>query len=140
MSTKKVYIWNIQDDVYETPFNQCIIAEAFTYLKYADYTIYELDASYTETVDDVIKSLFNCRCYNVRQWINSSCDIKTIPVIRLIHEPLSAEFILESEAAAWRHAHIIMVQNVSRRISNLLADTIVKFIKLGLKYCETAKE
>jgi len=128
MSTKKVYVWNIQDDVYETPFNQCITEEAFTHLKYADYTIYELEGAYTEKVDGVIKSLFNCRCYTVGQWVKSISDsngisgaVKSLPVIRLIHEPLSSEFILEAEAAVWRHAHInIVLNNIWPFLKNMI--------------------
>jgi len=80
MSTKKVYLSVLEEDVYETPFNQCITAEAFIHLKYADYTIYNLDAAYTETVDGVIKSLFNCRCYSVKQWIGGAAN-KTLSFI-----------------------------------------------------------
>jgi hypothetical protein len=80
MSTKKVYLSTSEVDVYETPFNQCITAEAFIHLKYADYSIYELEGAYTETVDGVIKSLFNCRCYSVGQWIGGGAD-KTLSFI-----------------------------------------------------------
>ena len=122
MSTKKVYVWNIQDDVYETPFNQCITEEAFKHLKYADYTIYELEASYTETVDGVIKSLFNCRCYTVGQWVKgSTTTAKSLPGVRLIHEPLSSEFILEADAAAWRHAHItVIINNIGPFLNSMI--------------------
>lgn len=74
MSTKKVYLSRSEVDVYETPFNQCITAEAFIHLKYADYTIYELVPAYTETFDGIIKSLFNCRCYSVKQWIGGGAN------------------------------------------------------------------
>lgn len=112
MSTKKVFVRGIQEEVYETPFNQCITEEAFTYLKYADYTIYELEGAYTETVDGVIKSLFNCRCYSVGQWVNgSTTTVKSVPVVRFIHEPLSSEFIQEAGAVLWRHAYINAATN-----------------------------
>ena len=39
MVTKKTYVRCIDDEVYETPFKQCITTEAFTYLGYGDYTI-----------------------------------------------------------------------------------------------------
>ena len=39
MSTKKVYLSTLGIDVYETPFNHCITAEAFNHLKYEDFTI-----------------------------------------------------------------------------------------------------
>jgi hypothetical protein len=111
MATKKVFVRGIQDEVYETPFNQCITAEAFTHLKYADYTIYELEEAYTETVNGIIKSLFNCRCYTVGQWIRGSNTTLLLPVVRFIHDPLSSDFIREADASLWRHAHSILILN-----------------------------
>lgn len=81
MSTKKVYLSVLEEDVYETPFNQCITKEAFIHLKYADYTIYELVPAYTETVDGTIKSLFNCRCYSVKQWVRGGANITLLFIL-----------------------------------------------------------
>ena len=136
MSTKKVFVRSIQEDVYETPFNQCITEEAFTHLKYADYSIYELEASYTETVDGVIKSLFNCRCYTVGQWVKgSTTTAKSLPVVRLIHEPLSSEFILEAEAAAWRHAQSYMIINNIGPFLNSMITIFSKWCLLLMCVC-----
>jgi hypothetical protein len=136
MSTKKVFVRSIQEEVYETPFNQCITAEAFTHLKYADYSIYELDAAYTETVNGVIKSLFNCRCYTVGQWAGGfTTAAKSLPVIRLIHEPLSSEFILEAEAATWRHAHIIVILNNIGPFLNSMIVLLSKWCLLLMCVC-----
>ena len=81
MATKKTYVRCIDDEVYETPFKQCITTEAFKYLKYADYSIYELENTITVTVNGIIKSLFHLVCYSVRQWINDSIGITLSPVI-----------------------------------------------------------
>ena len=131
MNTKKIYVERIDVDAYETPFNHCITAEAFTHLKYADYAIYELFSSHTETIDDVVKSLYNCKCYSVKQWINevtavtdvtdvtddtvqadinrmaNNNTVKTLSFTPLIYAPsiyapLSIEFTLETEAHVWR--------------------------------------
>ena len=81
MATKKTYVRCIDDEVYETPFKQCITTEAFTYLGYGDYTIYELDSTITVTVNGTLKSLFHLVCYSVRQWVNDSVGITLSPVI-----------------------------------------------------------
>lgn len=81
MATKKTYVQCIDDEVYETPFKHCITTEAFTYLGYGDYTIYELENTITVTVNGIIKSLFHLVCYSVRQWINGSVGILLSPVI-----------------------------------------------------------
>ncbi len=81
MATKKTYVRCIDDEVYETPFKQCITTEAFTYLGYGDYSIYELESTITVTVNGTIKSLFHLVCYSVRQWINDSIGITLSPVI-----------------------------------------------------------
>ena len=81
MVTKKTYVRCIDDEVYETPFKQCITTEAFKYLEYGDYTIYELESTITVTVNGTIKSLFHLVCYSVRQWINGSIGITLSPVI-----------------------------------------------------------
>ena len=81
MATKRTYVRRIDDEVYETPFKQCITTEAFMYLGYGDYTIYELDSTITVTVHGVIKSLFHLVCYSVRQWVNNSVGMFLSPVI-----------------------------------------------------------
>jgi hypothetical protein len=81
MATKRTYVRRIDDEVYETPFKQCITTEAFMYLGYGDYTIYELDSTITVTVHGVIKSLFHLICYSVRQWVNNSAGMLLSPVI-----------------------------------------------------------
>ena len=81
MATKRTYVRRIDDEVYETPFKQCITTEAFTYLGYGDYTIYELDSTITVTVNGAVKSLFHLVCYSVRQWINNSIGMILSPVI-----------------------------------------------------------
>jgi hypothetical protein len=129
MATKKVFVHGIQEEVYETPFNQCITEEAFTHLKYADYTIYELEEAYTETVDGVIKSLFNCRCYSIGQWNRGSTTTLLLPVVRSIHEPFSSEFIQDAEASLWRHSQIAATIN---NIGPLLNIIIIIFSKLCL--------
>lgn len=81
MATKKTYLKRIDDEVYETPFKQCITTEAFRYLGYADYSIYELESNFTVTVNGIIKSLFQLVCYSVRQWLNDTVGIILSPVI-----------------------------------------------------------
>ena len=81
MATKKTYVRCIDDEVYETPFKQCITTDAFTYLGYGDYSIYELESTITVTVNETIKSLFHLVCYSVRQWIDNSIGITLSPVI-----------------------------------------------------------
>ena len=81
MATKRTYVRRIDDEVYETPFKQCITTEAFMYLGYGDYTIYELDSTITVTVHGTIKSLFHLVCYSVRQWVNNSVGMFLSPVI-----------------------------------------------------------
>jgi hypothetical protein len=81
MATKKTYVRRIDDEVYETPFKQCITTEAFIYLGYGDYTIYELDTTITVTVHGVVKSLFHLVCYSVSQWVNNSVGMLLSPVI-----------------------------------------------------------
>lgn len=100
MATRRVYIRLIENYAYETPFNQCITTDAFIHLKYADYTIYELEKGFTEIVDGVIKSLFTCKCYSVEQWAvgddsehYNSRQSNAIKVLRFV--PLSYELLLE---------------------------------------------
>ena len=81
MATKRTYVRQIEDEVYETPFKQCITMEAYTYLGFGDYTIYELESTITVTVNGVIKSLFHLGCYSVRQWVNNSVGMLLSPVI-----------------------------------------------------------
>jgi hypothetical protein len=65
---KKVY-YSAIGELYETPFNQCIVADGINAMCYADYSIYELRSAYVVRMGNSVKSLFNLHCYSTNQWI-----------------------------------------------------------------------
>ena len=78
MKNKSHYINTTVGEVYETPLKQCITAEAFHCLSYADYSIYELHTAYSDTTTKTVKSLFHLECLTVKQWLENTCGREII--------------------------------------------------------------
>ena len=62
-------------DVYDTPHNQSVSEEAFRIMAMGDYSIFELEKYQTMTQGMIQKTLFNVKCYTIREWNDGESEI-----------------------------------------------------------------
>jgi hypothetical protein len=75
MKRHATYIPELRATVMETPFHQSVHFDADDMLLVADYSIYELEYSGSIKYGADIKSLYNMKCYSIKDYINGSPSI-----------------------------------------------------------------
>ena len=85
--------------VYKTPFNQCVIDQAYYLMLYTDFTIFELYSEYTTQSSGwqpSSVSMFGVKCYTVKQWtaevaggiiVSPSKPIPVMAPLELLSQP-----------------------------------------------------
>ncbi len=78
MEKHKINIPNI-GHVYDTPYHQSIPHRAFEYIKYSDYSMYELNHKYNVIHNSHNKSISELKCYNVADWNTEKATVVISP-------------------------------------------------------------
>jgi len=88
--------------VYNTPYKQTIIEEAFYMVLYEDYTIYELVSAYT-TISTCYQptqiSMYTVKCYTVAQWTSGIPGLIISPPDKSLQNNIVGESQLQDYSA-----------------------------------------